>query len=183
MSPPVPPSRFALRPSTLSPKGEGDQRETNLNLIFRFFIVLFAFFLASIAAAATLVFGATYPVDAGVPAHENVWPVLWFLTLSTSAFVAAFAFAPSIVVILVAEAFSLRSVLFYAITGGAVGLFCGYTLGFIERAPDYRLDGPFGSNFELMAAAGIAGGLVYWLTAGRSAGAWRGEAKAETPQS
>jgi len=28
----------------------------------------------------------------------------------------------------------------------------------------------------VLAAAGIAGGLVYWLFAGRSAGAWKADA-------
>jgi hypothetical protein len=30
-----------------------------------------------------------------------------------------------------------------------------------------------GHNTEVFAAAGIAGGLVYWLFAGRKAGAWK----------
>jgi hypothetical protein len=75
--------------------------------------------------------------------------------------------------ILIAESFSLRSVLVYALAGGVTGLSCGYTLGFVEYAPRFRIDAPFGTNFELMAAAGIAAGLVYWLIAGRTAGLWR----------
>jgi hypothetical protein len=77
-------------------------------------------------------------------------------------------------VILLAESFSVRSVLVYAVAGGLIGLFCGYTLGFVEYAHRFRIDAPFGTNFELMAAAGIAAGLVYWLIAGRTAGFWRG---------
>jgi hypothetical protein len=32
---------------------------------------------------------------------------------------------------------------------------------------------PLKTNFELLAAAGIAAGFIYWLVAGRSAGPWR----------
>jgi hypothetical protein len=140
-----------------------------LAIIFRFFVVLFAFWIATIAAAAVLVLGASAP---DLPQSE-AWPVVWFLILTTSAFVAAFSFAPAAVVILIVESFRLRSVLLYAVAGGLIGLFCGYTLGFVEYAPRFRIDAPFGTNFELMAAAGIAAGLVYWLIAGRTSGNWR----------
>ena len=141
-------------------------------LIVRFFVVIFAFWLASLAAGATLVLGAVAPA-ADVSQGEHAAPVLWLLIFTTGTFVAAFAFVPAIVVILLSESFGWRSVVFHAIAGGGIGLFCGYTFGFIERVPDLRLDSPFGTNFELMAAAGIAAGLVYWLVAGRTAGAWR----------
>jgi hypothetical protein len=141
-----------------------------LAVIFRFFVVLFAFWIATIAAAAVLVLGPSAP---DLP-QGDAWAFIWFLILTTSAFVAAFSFAPAAVVILVAESFSLRSVLVHAAAGGAIGLFCGYTLGFVEYAPQFRIDTPFGTNFELMAAAGIAAGLVYWLIAGRTSGSWRG---------
>lgn len=149
-----------------------------MQIIFRFFVALFAFWIASIAAAAVLVLGAGAP---DLPRPDD-WPVVAILIFTTSAFVAAFAFTPSVVVILLAESFAWRSVVLYAIAGGAVALFCGYTLGFVEYEPQFRFDVPFGTNFELMAAAGIAGGLVYWLAAGRTAGGWRSETKTDITQ-
>ncbi|MEX2129424.1 MAG: hypothetical protein WD871_14460 [Xanthobacteraceae bacterium] len=146
-------------------------------LFFRFFVVLFAFWLASIAAAAVLVLGSGAPT---LP-EPDAWPIVSIFILTTSAFVAAFSFAPAAVVILLAETFSLRSLLIYALAGGAVGLFCGYTLGFVERAPQFQVNSPFGTNFELMAAAGIAAGLVYWLIAGRTAGTWRASTAVDRP--
>jgi hypothetical protein len=143
-----------------------------LAIFFRFFVMAFAFWIATIAAAAVLVLGAGAP-DLPQP---DAWPIVSFLILTTSAFVAAFSFAPAAVVILLAESFAVRSVLVYAVAGGAIGLFCGYTLGFVEYAPRFRMDTPFGTNFELMAAAGIAAGLVYWLIAGRTAAGWRSAA-------
>ena len=39
---------------------------------------------------------------------------------------------------------------------------------------DLDISAPFyDRNREVFAAAGIAGGLVYWLIAGRRAGAWK----------
>jgi hypothetical protein len=137
-----------------------------MQIVFRFFVTLFGFGLASLAAAAVMVFGAAAPE---LPPPDT-WPLLTFFIFSVSAFVAAFSFVPAVVAILVTEAFGLRSVIFYAVAGGLIGLFCGYTLGFIEPMPSFRLDQPLQTNFELLAAAGIAAGFVYWLVAGRSAG-------------
>jgi hypothetical protein len=140
-----------------------------LAIFVRFFVVLFAFWIAAIAAAAVLVLGPSAP---DLP-QADAWPVVALLILTTSAFVSAFAFAPAAVFILLAESFAWRSALLYALAGGAIGLFCGYTLGFVEYVPRFSFDTPFGTNFELMAGAGIAAGLVYWLIAGRTAGIWR----------
>jgi hypothetical protein len=140
-----------------------------LPIVFRFFVTLFGFWLASLAAAAVLVLGPSAPM---LPAPQD-WPLISFVILTTSAFVAAFAFAPAVVVILVAESFAFRSVLLYALAGAAIGLVCGYTLGFVAQAPRFQTGAPFGTNFELLGAAGIAAGLVYWLVAGRTAGPWR----------
>jgi len=141
-----------------------------LHIVFRFFVTLFGFWLASLAAAAVMVFGAAAPE---LPASDN-FPILTIFILTVSAFVAAFAFVPAAVAILVTETFGLRSVILYAVAGGLIGVFCGYTLGLIEPMPRFDLAMPLGTNFELLAAAGIAAGFVYWLVAGRSAGLWRG---------
>jgi hypothetical protein len=67
--------------------------------------------------------------------------------------------------------------LVHALAGGLIGLFCGYSLGIIGPLPRFDFDMPLGTNFELLTAAGIAAGLVYWLIAGRSAGLWRDRAE------
>jgi hypothetical protein len=145
-----------------------------MQLIFRFFVTLFAFWVASLAAAAVMVFGATAP-EFSAP---DSWPLLTIFIFTVSAFVAAFSFVPTVVIILITETFGLRSVIFYAVAGGLIGLFCGYTLGFVEPMPQFQFNMPLGTNFELLAAAGIAAGLVYWLIAGRNAGLWRAPALA-----
>ena len=58
-----------------------------------------------------------------------------------------------------------------ALIGGALALALAYGLDFAGYvgAPD-AVD--VAREREVLAAAGIAGGLVYWLFAGRSAGSW-----------
>jgi hypothetical protein len=57
------------------------------------------------------------------------------------------------------------------VIGGALTLAAAYGLDF------FRDVAPPGSDFaherEVFAAAGIAGGMVYWLFAGRRAGQWK----------
>jgi hypothetical protein len=140
-------------------------------VFFRFFVVLFAYWIATIAAGAVLTFGAVSPgLSTPAPGSEE-WPVIWFLVVATSIVVAAVAFLPSMIAILLTEAFGWRYLVLYAVAGAGIGLFCASSLGFIEWRPDIEL--PRMGNTELMAAAGIAAGFVYWLIAGRRAGAWR----------
>jgi hypothetical protein len=150
-----------------------------MQVIVRFFITLFAFWLASLAAAAVMVIGAAAP---DLPARESM-PLLTIFIFTVSAFAATFAFVPAVVAVLIAETFALRSIVFYAVAGGAVGLFCGYMLGFVEPMPQFQFDMPLRTNFELLAAAGIAAGFVYWLVAGRNAGLWRERAEVDPARS
>jgi hypothetical protein len=143
-----------------------------MQLVLRFFITLFAFWIATLAAAAVMVLGAAPELP-----RADDFPFLTVFIFTVSAFVAAFSFVPAIIAILVTETFGLRSVLIYALAGGLIGLFCGYSLGFIGPLPRFDFDMPLGTNFELLTAAGIAAGLVYWLIAGRSAGLWRDRAE------
>jgi hypothetical protein len=139
-----------------------------MQLIVRFFVTLFGFWVASLAAAAVMVLGATPEL----PRAED-FALLSVFIFTVSAFVAAFSFVPAVIAILVTETFGLRSIVFYALAGGLIGLFCGYSLGFIGPLPRFDFDMPLGTNFEILAAAGIVAGLVYWLIAGRNAGLWR----------
>jgi hypothetical protein len=63
-------------------------------------------------------------------------------------------------------------VLAYAIGGAIVGAAC--YLGLIPFDPDtVQFHGIVRRHMEIMTGAGIVAGLVYWLIAGRTAGAWR----------
>jgi hypothetical protein len=80
-------------------------------------------------------------------------------------------FLPVLLVVVIAEGFGLRSVIVYGVIGGALALAAGYGLDFGRYLVAH--DGDLNNEREVIAAAGIAGGLVYWLVAGRKAGAWR----------
>jgi hypothetical protein len=72
--------------------------------------------------------------------------------------------------IVLAEGFKLRSIVIYGVIGAALALAAVYGLDFggYITAPNSDMM----HEREVFAAAGIAGGLVYWLFAGRRAGIW-----------
>ena len=75
-------------------------------------------------------------------------------------------------VVAIAEAFYIRGALTYAVGGGVVGLAC--YLGLVPFDPaTMRFDGIVRRHVEVMTGAGIVAGLIYWVIAGRRAGAWR----------
>ncbi|HZC96623.1 MAG TPA: hypothetical protein VE267_10950, partial [Bradyrhizobium sp.] len=66
----------------------------------------------------------------------------------------------------------VRGVLTYAVGGAVVGAAC--YLGLIPFDPDtLHFEGIVRRHLEIMTGAGIVAGLVYWMIAGRDAGAWR----------
>jgi hypothetical protein len=74
-------------------------------------------------------------------------------------------------IVALAEGFVWRSVVVYAALGGALALALSYGFdlpGDIGESETY-----LAREREVLAASGIAGGLVYWLFAGRRAGAWK----------
>jgi zinc transporter ZupT len=87
-------------------------------------------------------------------------------------FVSGLALLPALLVIVLAEAFAIRTVIYYALAGAAVAAFLYLSFrGFDTLA--LRVNGFARRELEIMAAAGIFAGFVYWIIAGRNAGAWR----------
>ena len=141
-------------------------------LIGRLFVIFFAF-LAACLVAGMIVVGAvlfpefsdlgTGPID---PSALNV--VLGFGFI----FISGFALLPAMIVVVITEAFYIRSVLAYARRRRAGRAAC--YLGLIPFDPEtMRFDGIVRRHLEIMTGAGIVAGLVYWMIAGRNAGAWR----------
>ena len=141
-------------------------------LIGRLFVVFFAFLAACLVAGMIVVGAVLYPEfsDLGSepidPAALNV--VLGFGFI----FISGFALLPALIVVLITEAFYIRGALSYALGGAVVGLAC--YLGLIPFDPGtLRFDGIVRRHLEIMTGAGIVAGIVYWMIAGRNAGAWR----------
>lgn len=141
-------------------------------LIGRLFVILFAFLASSFVAGAIVVVAVLFPefsdLGSGAvdPAALNI--VLGFGFI----FVSGFALLPAMIVVAITEAFYIRRVLAYAVGGGLVGLACYLGLVPFDTAT-LRFDGIVRRHLEIMTGAGIVAGLVYWMIAGRNAGAWR----------
>jgi hypothetical protein len=140
-------------------------------LIGRLFVVFFAFLLASFAAGIIVVGAVLYPEvsDFGAQIDQSAINIVIGFGFI---FISGFALLPALIIVLITEAFYIRSVLAYAVGGALVGAAC--YLGLVPFDPDtLQFNGIVHRHMEIMTGAGIVAGLVYWLIAGRSAGAWR----------
>ena len=137
-------------------------------LFGRIFVVLFSFLFACVAAAMVVTVAVELPLwDELVdrpPGHQGIA----VMVALSAVFFSIYAMLPAMLLIALAEGFRLRSILFYALAGGALAL--GSAYGFDLRSLRAEAS-PRGA--EIMAAAGIVGGFVYWALAGRNAGKWR----------
>lgn len=143
-----------------------------MSLIGRLFVILFGFFAAAMTAGIVVVGAVLWPefsdLDAGPIDHDALNIMLGFGFV----FVSGFALVPAMLVVAITEAFYIRSLLAYAVGGAAVGLFC--YLGLVPFDPGtLAFDGIVRRHLEIMTGAGILAGVVYWMIAGRNAGAWR----------
>src|ERR1700682_361499 len=141
-------------------------------LIGRLFVILFGFLFACLAAGMIVVGAVLYPefsdLSTGPIDQSAINVVLGFGLI----FISGFALLPALIVVLITEAFYVRGVLTYAVGGAIVGAAC--YLGLIPFDPaTMHFDGIVRRHLEIMTRAGLGAGLVYWMIAGRSAGAWR----------
>jgi hypothetical protein len=141
-------------------------------LIGRLFVIFFAFLVACLVAGMIVVGAVLYPEFSDLatgPIDQNALNIVLGFGFI---FVSGFALLPALIVMLITEAFYVRGVLAYAVGGALVGAAC--YLGLIPFDPNtLRFDGIVHRHLEIMTGAGIVAGLVYWLIAGRNAGAWR----------
>ena len=141
-------------------------------LIGRLFVILFAFLAACFVAGAVVIGAIMFPEFSDLGAGPVDPGVLNIVLGFGFIFVSGFALVPAMVVVLITEAFFIRSVLAYAVGGGIVGLAC--YLGLVPFDPgQLQFQGIVRRHLEIMTGAGILAGLVYWMIAGRNAGAWR----------
>jgi Na+/proline symporter len=141
-------------------------------LIGRAFLILFAFLASCLVAGMIIIVAVLYPelsdIGSGQIDQNAINIVLGFGFI----FISGFALLPALIVVLITEAFNVRGALTYAIGGAVVGAAC--YLGLVPFDPDtFQFQGIVRRHLEIMTGAGIVGGLVYWLIAGRTAGSWR----------
>jgi hypothetical protein len=143
----------------------------------RIAMMFLGYVMACIAASLVLTLGSLGPDWNDVTAQFGPQPpgvesaALWPVTAMASIVIFFVGFLPVLLVIALVEGLALRSSIIYGVIGAALALAMAYGLDFAGY-----ISGPgddLGHNTEVFAAAGIAGGLVYWLFAGRNAGTWK----------
>jgi hypothetical protein len=139
--------------------------------IVRIFVVILGYVLACAAASLVLTIGTLTPNWDYLTSLGLQSAAVWVVVAIGAAVIGVIAMLPALLVIALAESFGWRSFILYAALGGALALALTYGVDFAGYvgAPDSFL----AREREVLAAAGIAGGLVYWLFAGRNAGAWK----------
>jgi hypothetical protein len=142
-------------------------------LILRIFIVIFALMLAIAAAGLTLAFGVIAPDLTGIDSDPLERATFFVVAFFATGMAGVFAMLPALVLIALAEGYSIRTFIYYAAAGAALGFLAFYGSGFGIRFEETTDIAPVTHPAELVVAAGIVGGLFYWLLAGRNAGRWR----------
>jgi len=139
-------------------------------IFVRLVVLSLGYLLACVSAAIVFTLGTFSATDDDL-LSQIPSVALWTLIGIEVVIMAALAMLPALLVIALAEGFVWRSVIVYGVLGGVLALALGYGIDFAGY-----LGGPnsiVAREREVLAAAGIAGGLTYWLIAGRSAGAWK----------
>jgi hypothetical protein len=140
-----------------------------LRIIGRIVLIMLASLAASIAAGMVVVIAVLAPDASDLMVELPDQGTFSIVVAFGAIFISGFAFLPALVVIVLAEAFRIRTVLYYAFAFAAVAAL----LDLHFRAFDtlaLSVNGFARRELEIMTAAGIVAGFVYWVIAGRSAG-------------
>src|SRR5271154_1997212 len=141
-------------------------------LIGRLFVIAFAFLAACLVAGMIIVGAVMFPEFSDLGSGPIDQGAIDIIIGFGFIFISGFALLPALIVALIPEAFYIRSALAYAVGGAVVGLAC--YLGLVPFDPQtLRFEGIVRRHLEIMTGAGIVAGVVYWMIAGRTAGAWR----------
>jgi hypothetical protein len=152
------------------------KRKYAMALLGRIFVVIFAVLVASLAAGVAIAIGLLGPqwhAFAGDPFERAAFTVTVFFG---AVLTGAIGLLPLAVLIGVAEALKVRSLLANALGGLAIMIFAYYSSALPPPSYEESIDHPpppVSHDAEVAMAAGIVFGLTYWALAGRNAGRWR----------
>ena len=144
-----------------------------MSLFGRIIVMVFGLLVAIIVAGITLAIGIVAPDWVGADSDPFERVMFFIVSFFATSFVGAVAILPAAVVIAISEAAGMRSFIYYGVGGALVALASYYGSDIslqLENTTDVT---PVANALQLAAAAGILGGLAYWLVAGRNAGRWR----------
>ena len=134
-----------------------------MRVILRVLFVIPLGFIAACLAAGIFIAVAAYGTGA-LDRDTVIWPAIFGVIAAPV--IGGLVALPALVVIVLAELLSWRSVLAYLLAGGVAGL-SAYLLA------DNTAGSISDTDAQLSMTAGIVGGLAYWLVAGRTAGGYR----------
>jgi hypothetical protein len=144
-----------------------------MSLIGRIIVIFFAFIVAAMAAGIVLAIGIVSPEWTSGDSDPFERVSFFVFAFFATSFVGAAAMLPALVLIVFSEIARMRSIIYYGVAGAVVGLAAYFGSDISARLDNTTDMTPVGHALQLAAAAGIIGGLAYWLIAGRRAGAWR----------
>lgn len=147
-----------------------------MSLIGRILVIIFALIASSIAVGMATAIGVLGPQWHALSGDVGERVTFWGVAFFGSVFTGAIGLLPIAILIALAEAFRIRSLLINT-AAGAVLIVAGYYSSGLAR-PSYeesidRPPPPIPQQVQIAAAAGAVGGFIYWFIAGRNAGRWR----------
>jgi hypothetical protein len=146
-------------------------------VLFRLMMMFAGYSAACIAASLVLALGTLGPdwnglfADLGFHSAHAQSAAMWVVVGLGAIVIFVIGFLPAALVIALTEGFALRSPIVYGVAGALLAFAMVYGLdfsGYLTAA-----GGDAVHDREVFAAAGIAGGLIYWMFAGRRAGAYK----------
>jgi hypothetical protein len=147
-----------------------------MSLLGRIIVIVFALIVSSIAVGMAIAVGLLGPqwhaFSGDVGDRVTFWGVAFFGSVLTG----AVGLLPLLILIVLAEAFCIRSLLINTAAGAALLVAGYYGSGIAQPSYEESIDNPppaIPRQVEIAAAAGAVGGFVYWFIAGRNAGRWR----------
>ena len=147
---------------------------SKMSLFGRIIVIIFGLLVAIVVAGITLAIGIVLPEWATMDSDPVERVIFFFAAFFATSYVGAVAIFPAALVIVILEAARMRSFLYYGIGGALVALASYYGSDISVQLENTTDVTPVANTLQLAAAAGILGGLAYWLIAGRNAGRWRG---------
>ena len=148
-----------------------------MTALFRITMMFVGYVWACIAASLVLALGTLAPQwdfffrSLGVQSSQAQSTAMWVVVGLGALIIFFVGFLPTLLIIIITEGFALRSILVYGVIGAALALVMAFGLDFTGYRAPPGID--IAREREVFAAAGIAGGMVYWLFAGRRAGSWK----------
>jgi hypothetical protein len=140
-----------------------------LRTLGRLILVPIAFLLGAGTAALVAVFLGLQKITVAMTGRDGgaeTVAAYWDIAIQGSALLAVLTLLPALAIVIVGEVARIRSWLYYMLGGGlSLGL-----LPLLSQAqmPDLTAMPP-AALWQVLATAGFAGGLVYWVIAGRTA--------------